>query len=117
MTDSRECAAIQEKHPAYLMVRDADDDRKQQLNDHPRRAGEHSANSTIPCRKEVTLKHIVGCCSGVYQSCPSSGQLPLHRAGQTQGLGAINIKQSRFDGRKATMVRPRLAENRMHPAA
>src|ERR1035437_4854680 len=120
MADSRYCAAVQEKHRAHLMVRDAYDDRKQQLT-MTTLAERANILQTVRSlrRKEITLKHIVGCCISKYtERFPCIRAEPTHSIRQVRRkvLDAINIEQSRFHGRKATMVRPRLAENRMHPA-
>ena len=67
MADSRDRAAVQEKHPAHLMVRDAHDDRKQQLKMTTlvERANILQTVRSLR-RKEITLKHIVGCCISKY---------------------------------------------------
>src|SRR5207237_832984 len=64
-------------------------------------------------------EHIVGCCISEYAKrsiCIRAELTHSIRQARRKVLCAINVEQPRSDRRKATMVRPRLAENRMHPA-
>src|SRR6266849_6317224 len=71
------------------------------------------------CRKDVTLEHIVGCCTGKYAQCSTCIMAELMQTvGQARDkvLDVIDVEQSGFTRRQTAMVRPRLTENWMHPA-